>query len=227
GVDNGRQESAERYQASTRTAYHGKALAIVRTGTKPGHLTLTARSAGLRKATATVRTTGGTSAHVTPTPPFAPDPGPDAPAYPLADASYSGAPRTLPAAMLDGDPATGWSNAFHKPATALLPAFEGARETDWVSVTWAKKRRVRRVEVSFTLDATHTLPASVTVSAWDGRRFVPVRGAEVAWAEASGEPTVITFDPVRTARLRLDLVSRYPGEAKGAQRIVLLDAPEV
>ncbi|MER6925190.1 glycoside hydrolase family 2 TIM barrel-domain containing protein, partial [Streptomyces spiralis] len=30
GVDNGRQESAERYQASTRTAFHGKALAIVR-----------------------------------------------------------------------------------------------------------------------------------------------------------------------------------------------------
>ncbi|MGW5372653.1 hypothetical protein ACWER6_25285 [Streptomyces sp. NPDC004009] len=27
-----------------------------------------------------------------------------------ADASYSSRPDTLPAAMLDGDPATGWSN---------------------------------------------------------------------------------------------------------------------
>ncbi|MEU1804560.1 glycoside hydrolase family 2 TIM barrel-domain containing protein [Streptomyces sp. NPDC019937] len=226
GVDNGRQESAERYQASTRTAYHGKALAIIRTGTKPGHLTLTARATGLRKATTTVRTTGGTTTRATPTPPFTPDPGPATPTYPLADAGYSGSPDTLPAAMLDGDPATGWSNAFHKPATALLPAFEGAREADWVSVTWARKRRVRRVEVSFTLDATHSLPASITVSAWDGRRFTPVGGAEVTWADTSGEPTVVTFDPVRTSRLRLDLVSRYPGEARGAQRIVLLDVPE-
>ncbi|WP_421106130.1 glycoside hydrolase family 2 TIM barrel-domain containing protein [Streptomyces sp. NEAU-S77] len=226
GVDNGRQESAERYQASTRTAYHGKALAIIRTGTKPGPLTITARSAGLRKATTTVRATGGTTNRVTPTPPFTPDPGPAAPTYPLADASYSGSPQTLPAAMLDGDPATGWSNAFTKPATALLPAFNGARKTDWVSVTWARKRRVRRIEVSFTLDATHTLPATITVSAWDGRRFTPVRGADVTWADASGKPTVVTFDPVRTSRLRLDLVSRYPGEAKGAQRIVLLDVPE-
>ncbi|WP_039940020.1 glycoside hydrolase family 2 TIM barrel-domain containing protein [Streptomyces himastatinicus] len=226
GVDNGRQESAERYQASTRTAYHGKALAIIRTGTKPGPLTITARSTGLRKATTTLRATGGTHTRITPTPPFAPDPGPATPTYPLADASYSGSPQTLPAAMLDGDPATGWSNAFTKPATALLPAFNGARKTDWVSVTWARKRRVRRVEVSFTLDTTHTLPTSITVSAWDGRRFTPVRGAHITWADASGKPTVVTFDPVRTSRLRLDLVSRYPGETKGAQRIVLLDVPE-
>ncbi|MGW2331332.1 glycoside hydrolase family 2 TIM barrel-domain containing protein [Streptomyces sp. NPDC001700] len=226
GVDNGRQESAERYQASTRTAFHGKALAIVRSGTKPGHLTITARSTGLRKATATLRATGGTSAKVTPPQPFTPDPGPATPVYPLADASYSGSLTTLPAAMLDGDPATGWSNAFTKPATALLPAFNGARKTDWVSVTWAKKRRVRRAEVSFTLDATHSLPASVTVSAWDGHRYTPVRDAHITWAEASDTPTVITFTPVRTSRLRLELVSRYPGEAKGAQRIVLLDVPE-
>ncbi|MFI0773525.1 glycoside hydrolase family 2 TIM barrel-domain containing protein [Streptomyces sp. NPDC021212] len=223
GVDNGRQESAERYQASTRTAYHGKALAIIRSATKPGHLTLTARSTGLRSATTTLRATGGTSDRVTPTPPFAPDPGPAAPVYPLADAGYSGSPETLPAAMLDGDPATGWSNAVAKAATSLLPAFNGARETDWVSVTWARKRRVRRVEVSFTLDTTHTLPASITVSAWDGHAYVPVSGAKVAWATSSDTPTSLTFDPVRTSRLRLDLVSARPGAADGAQRITRLE----
>ena len=119
-----------------------------------------------------------------------------------------------------------WSNAVAKVATSLLPAFDGARKTDWVSLTWATKRRVRRVEVSFTIDATHTLPASITVSAWDGHTYVPVRGTDITWAESSGEPTVIAFSAVRTSRLRLDLVSRYPGEAKGAQRIVLLDVPE-
>ncbi|MEU5640757.1 glycoside hydrolase family 2 TIM barrel-domain containing protein [Streptomyces milbemycinicus] len=222
GVDSGRQESAERYQASSRAAFHGKALAIVRSGTKAGPLTVTARSAGLRTATATVRATGGTSAPVTPTPPFAPDPGADGPAYPLADAGYSGSLTTLPAAMLDGDPTTGWSNASAKAATSLLPAFNGARPADWVSVTWAKRRSLRRVEVSFTIDATHSLPASVEVSAWNGHTYVPVRGAKVAWATSSDTPTVITFTPVRTSRLRLDLTSARPGAADGAQRISAL-----
>ncbi|MZE67606.1 hypothetical protein, partial [Streptomyces sp. SID5789] len=54
GLDNGRQESAERYQASTRTAFHGKALAIVRAGTRPGALRVSARAHGLRTGTATV-----------------------------------------------------------------------------------------------------------------------------------------------------------------------------
>ncbi|MCF3129748.1 glycoside hydrolase family 2 TIM barrel-domain containing protein, partial [Streptomyces olivochromogenes] len=57
GVDNGREESAERYQASTRTAFHGRALAIVRSGTEPGALKVTARVDGLRRGTVTVRTT--------------------------------------------------------------------------------------------------------------------------------------------------------------------------
>lgn len=48
GLDNGRQESAERYQASTRTAFHGLALAMVRAGTEPGSLTVTATADGLR-----------------------------------------------------------------------------------------------------------------------------------------------------------------------------------
>jgi beta-galactosidase len=223
GVDNGRQESAERYQASTRTAFHGKALAVVRSGTRVGRVTVTARSAGLRTATTTVRAIPARSASTTPAARFGPGPGPAAPAYPLADASYSGAPDTLPAAMLDGDPATGWSNAFYKAPTALLPAFRGARPADWVSVSWPRTRTFDRVEVCFTVDATHTLPASIRVSVWDGRRYVPVRGAAVSWATESDKPTVISFDPVRGFRLRLDLTSRHPGAADGAQRITRLD----
>lgn len=184
GLDNGREESAERYQSSTRTAFNGKALAIVRSGTRAGRLTVRARSKGLRTATVSVRTAPAREKVLTPAPEFKPDPGPGAPNYPLADASYSGRPDTLPAAMLDGDPATGWSNAFHKEATALLPAFDGAREEDWVSVDWGRTRTLDRIEVSFTVDATHTLPATVEVAYWDGRRYVPVKGAEIDWATA-------------------------------------------
>ena len=225
GLDNGREESAERYQASTRTAFHGKALAIVRSGTKPGSLKVRARSDGLHSGTVTVRTTTAHTKATTPAAAFAPDPGPGTPNYPLADASYSGRPDTLPAAMVDGDAATGWSNAFYKAATALLPAFSGARPKDWVSLTWARSRTFDRVEVSFTVDATHTLPASVEVAVWDGKKYVPVTGATVDWATASDAPSVVTFDAAGGTALRLTLTSAHPGEANGAQRISRLEAP--
>lgn len=170
-----------------------------------------------------MRVAGPVSGPVTPAEPFTPDPGPGTPTYPLTDASYSGAASTLPAAMVDGNPATQWSNAFAKSATALLPAFDGARPTDWVSVAWAQEREIGRVEVSFTTDAKHSLPASVDVSVWDGKRYVPVRDADIDWSTASGEPTVITFDAVHGSRLRLDLTSRGPGEPAGAFGIVALD----
>ncbi|MFF2204754.1 glycoside hydrolase family 2 TIM barrel-domain containing protein [Streptomyces sp. NPDC058145] len=222
GVDNGREESAERYQASTRTAFHGKALAIVRSGGAPGTLEVTARVTGLREGVVSVRTTPARSAATTPVTPF--EPGHPAPVdLPHADAGYSGRPDTLPAAMLDGDPATGWSNAFAKSATALLPAFGGARPADWVSVDFGRPRNLDRVAVSFTVDGTHARPAEAGVEVWDGRAYVPVTGATTDWATASDTPTVITFDAVRGSRLRLRLTSAYPGEAGGAVRISRLD----
>lgn len=226
GLDNGRQESAERYQASTRSAFRGKALAVVRSGSDPGTITLTATAAGLRPATTTVRATPVRRPSTVRPVPVAPDPGAGSPDHPRADASYSGAPDTLPAAMLDGDPGTGWSNAYVKTATALLPAFDGARPADWVSVTWAGPRTFDTAEVSFTVDATHTLPASVRASYWDGDRFVAVRNQTVTWATASGAPTVITFDRVTGSRLRLDLTSAHPGSTEGAQRITTLTVPD-
>ncbi|MFJ8146687.1 glycoside hydrolase family 2 TIM barrel-domain containing protein [Streptomyces sp. NPDC096048] len=224
GLDNGRQESAERYQASTRTAFHGKALAIVRSGTRPGPVRVTARADGLRTDTATVRARRAASRATTPAPEFRP--GHPAPVdHPHADASYSGRPDTLPAAMLDGDPATGWSNGFHKAATALLPAFEGARAEDWISVDHGRGRAYDRIEVSFTVDASHSLPAAVEVAVWDGRAWRAPEGARTDWAAESDAPTVITFDEVRGSRVRLTLTSRHPGEARGAIRVSRLEAP--
>ncbi|MFI6435858.1 glycoside hydrolase family 2 TIM barrel-domain containing protein [Streptomyces sp. NPDC050759] len=224
GLDNGREESAERYQASTRTAFHGKALAIVRSGTEPGVLKVTASAAGLRAGSTKVRTTPSRSVAVTEPAAFTPD-HPAPPNYPQADASYSGRPDTLPAAMLDGDPATGWSNAFSKAATALLPAFSGARAKDWVSVDFGRTRTFDRAEISFTVSATHSLPAAVEAAVWDGKRYVPAEGVSVAWATASDQPTVVTFDAARGSRLRLTLTSAYPGETRGAVRISKFEVP--
>jgi beta-galactosidase len=224
GLDNGRQESAERYQASTRTAFHGKALAIVRSGTKTGTVKVTARAGGLRTGTAIVRATRAGDRAETAPPAFRPEyPAPVD--YPHADASYSGRPDTLPAAMLDGDPATGWSNGFHKQATALLPAFDGARTEDWVTVDHGRTRGFDRVDVSFTVDATHSLPAAVEVAVWDGRAWRAVEDTAIDWATASDTPTVITFKAVRGSRLRLTMTSRHPDEARGALRISRLETP--
>ncbi|MGW0841920.1 glycoside hydrolase family 2 TIM barrel-domain containing protein [Streptomyces sp. NPDC002787] len=222
GLDNGREESAERYQASTRTAFGGKALAIVRAGVEAGAVKVTARVDGLRTGKVGVRATPARGRATTPAAAFEPD-HPAAVTYPFADAGYSGRPDTLPAAMLDGDPATGWSNGFLKAATALLPAFSGARSEDWVSVDWGRPGTVDRVEVSFTVDAGHTLPEAVAVEVWNGRRYVPTEGTQVDWATASDAPTVIAFTPVRGSRVRLRMTSRHPGEARGALRISRLD----
>ncbi|MFJ5726543.1 glycoside hydrolase family 2 TIM barrel-domain containing protein [Streptomyces paradoxus] len=222
GLDNGRQESAERYQASTRTAFHGKALAVVRSGTKAGAVKVTARAEGLRTGTVTVRATPAEGGAETAPPTFRPE-HPAPPNYPHADASYSGRPDTLPAAMLDGDPATGWSNGFFKQATPLLPAFEGARAEDWVSVDHGRTRAFDRVDVFFTVDAAHSLPAAIGVAVWDGRGWQAVRDTEIGWATASDAPTAITFTSVRGSRIRLTLTSRHPGEARGAIRVSRLD----
>jgi beta-galactosidase len=127
--------------------------------------------------------------------------------------------------MLDGDAATGWSNGFAKSATALLPAFSGARPEDWVSVDFGRARSIDRAEISFTVDATHSLPAAVAVEVWDGRRYAPVTGATVEWATASDAPTVVTFDVVRGSRLRFTLAGARPGEVVGAVRISRLEVP--
>jgi beta-galactosidase len=129
--------------------------------------------------------------------------------------------------MLDGDPATGWSNGFSKAATALLPAFGGARAEDWVSVDWGRPRTVDRVEVSFTVDATHSLPGAVTADVFDGRRWRPVTGLRVDRSGGADAPTVVAFDPVRASRLRLTLTSARPGEPSGAVRISRLAVPGV
>ncbi|MCF2126471.1 DUF4982 domain-containing protein [Strepomyces sp. STD 3.1] len=226
GLDNGRQESAERYQATTRTAFHGKALAIVRSGTRPGVLRVTARAHGLRTGTTAVGARRAPDPATTPAPGFRPE-HPAPVDHPHADASYSGRPGTLPAAMIDGDPATGWSNGFRKAATALLPAFDGARPEDWISLAHGRTRRYGRIEVSFTVDDAHSLPAAVEVAVRDGGVWRAAEGVETDWATSSDTPTVVTFDAVRGSGVRLTLTSRHPGQARGAIRVSLLEAPAV
>jgi beta-galactosidase len=126
--------------------------------------------------------------------------------------------------MLDGNPATGWSNFYVKAATANLHAVSQSRAADWVSVSWPAPQAFGTVSVSFTTSAALTLPATIAVSFWDGHRFAPVRNLQITWATASGQPTTLTFDPVTTTQLRLDLTSPAPGTSAGFLRITEFQA---
>ncbi|MFD9445139.1 hypothetical protein ACFWBR_43500 [Streptomyces sp. NPDC060006] len=98
-----------------------------------------------------------------------------------------------------------------------------------MSVTWGRPRGVDRLELSFTVDDRHSLPATVEAAAWARarHRYVLVRNASVAWADTSDAPTLVTFDRLRTTSLRLTMTSRHPGEPKGALRISWLEVPGV
>ena len=230
GTDNGRQESAGGYQSPEIGAFRGLAVAIVRATTKAGPVRLTVTSPGLGAAAVelqsvrphvTVPAVGAAAGALAAT---TPAPAPVAAASPSADASYSGAPDTIPAMMLDGDPATGWSNFYVKPATANLPAVSSSDASAWVTLTWATAQRIGTVTATFVTGGALALPATITVSSWNGHRFTQASGLRVSWATASGEPTTAAFDAVTTTRLRLDMTSPSPGTASGFLRIAALAA---
>ncbi len=112
--------------------------------------------------------------------------------------------------MLDGDPSTYWSNRYTKVATQTLNDVSNARPEDWVSVTWAPAKQVDSLRPSFIVDANDELPATVTVYYWTGIGWAPVSHQHVTFAGASNTPSTITFSPVTTTRLKLDMTSAAP-----------------
>lgn len=211
GVDNGRPESVEPYKADGMTAFHGKVLAIVQSDARGGPITIRATAPGLRSGRTSVlaiprgpKGPGGLTA-VGAAPPIADGP--------VVDASYSGRATTLPAAMVDGDLTTRWSNSYAKQATQVLPAVSSAHASDWVSVAWPQQRQVGGLASHFAVDAAHQLPASVRVAHWDGRAWAPASNVRVDWG--AGGPSRITFDPVTTTRVRITMTSRAPGTSTG------------
>jgi beta-galactosidase len=239
GVDNGQQENPQSYQSPSVPAFNGKAVVVVRSTQRAGSITLTASSPGLASGTATLRAravhgqgAGGIAAG---------SPGAAAgiaavgiaavgiaaaapasladPAAPMADASYSGSPATVPAAMLDGDMSTGWSNYYNKSATANIKAVSVSRPTDWVSVSWPDQQEFSAITVFFTLSSVLSLPASLSVTYWNGRDFVPVQNLHVVLATASNQPTMLTFDSVRASQVRLTMTSPTPGTGTGFLQI--------
>ncbi len=217
GADNGKEDDAEGYKSTTHDAFNGLMLAIVQAADRSGPIHVSVTSPGLKGAEITLN---GGPAHErqlarTPTPP------PPSTLPPTADASFTGGvfsgfgsdfgvSTTLPATMLDGNPSTFWSNRYSKVQTQTLNAVTNARPADWVSVSWAPAKQVDQLQASFITDANDELPASVTVYYRSGQDWLPVTGQHVTFAGTSNTPSTITFDPVTTTALKLDMTSAAP-----------------
>jgi hypothetical protein len=144
------------------------------------------------------------------------------PLHATADASFSGGvfppgssdsgnSTTLPAAMLDGTTASGgWSNRYTKAQTNVLLAVTNSHASDWVSVGWPNPQRFSGLSAYFTTNANNQLPASVAVSYWTGADWKPVSNLQTTWATASNQPSAITFDPISTTKVKLDMTSASP-----------------
>jgi beta-galactosidase len=228
GADNGKEDDAEGYQATTHDAFNGKVLAIVEARQRPGLVTITATGDGLAPATTTLHVV----AAATPVEGPEPDPidrtftPPPPPTGPVADAGYSGSPSSVPAGLLDGNTASGgWSNAYNKSATNTLPVVSLAHENEWVSVTWPSARQVSSAVPYFTISTSRVLPSALTVSYWNGTDWVATTNQQVQFAAASNQPSTVTFDPVSTTAIRLDLTSPAPNTSTGFMQITELQTP--
>ncbi|HEX6527945.1 MAG TPA: glycoside hydrolase family 2 TIM barrel-domain containing protein [Streptosporangiaceae bacterium] len=230
GTDNGREENAAGYQVAPVPAWRGKAVGVVRAGRRAGPVTVTVTSPGLAAATVRLEAVParGAAAIGTSTGQPAPISGRSAESAgtsgPTADASYSGAPTTIPAMMLDGNLATGWSNHYVKAATANLPAVSVSNASDWVSLSWPAPQRLSSVVAAFTTGGPLALPETIAVTYWDGHDFVPVPDLKIAWASASNQPTTLTFGAVTTTQIRLTMTSPSPGSGTGFLMIAELKA---
>jgi beta-galactosidase len=217
GADNGKEDDAEGYKSTTHDAFNGLMLAIVQATTRSGPIHVAVTSPGLKGAEITLNR--GPAERRLPRSPAAPAP---ASAAPTADASFTGGvfsgfgsdfgvSTTLPATMLDNNPSTFWSNRYSKVQTQTLNTVTSARPEDWVSVSWAPAKQVDSLHPSFITDSGDELPANVTVYYRDNNSdWVPVSHQQVAFATASNQPSTITFDPVSTTALKLDMTSAAP-----------------
>ncbi len=230
GADNGKQDDAEGYKSTTHDAFNGKLLAIVQADTRPGPIHVSASSDGLYGAAMTLYASdrpghGRALVHQARLPRSHSRTARAASTQPTADASFTGGffgignfgsdfgnSTTLPATMLDRDTTTFWSNRYSKVRTQTLPDVTNAHPSDWVSVSWAAAQQVSEIDARFIVDANDQLPASVTVSYWNGSDWVPVTGQNVSFAGTSNTPSTITFDPVTTTRLRLEMTSASPND---------------
>jgi beta-galactosidase len=145
----------------------------------------------------------------------------------LATASFSGS--GFPNNVLNGNNAQTWTNLWSKTNTRTLVNFSASDPYDWLEFYWDSERAMNQVEMNFTTATTNasgTLPlgypvrytvppASLDVTFWDGIGWVPVTGLSVTAPASPSDPTVISFDPVFTPKIRVGMTNATPLSSSG------------
>jgi len=130
--------------------------------------------------------------------------------FATASASFSSTRRKLRAINSGYDPKS--SRDRHREAYDSWPH----KGEEWVAYEWPEDIATNRVEIYWLADGWDVaLPASFELQYWNGADFAAVSNARAPDITANGF-NEITFDPVRTRRLRL----RFSGTGKKSAGII-------
>ncbi len=138
----------------------------------------------------------------------------------LATASFCGSSSLYPNNMLNGSEGNAWGNTYSRGASVLLPAFSASRSAEFVEFFWDGTRVVKDISLSFTINASLAIPNTLKVQYWDGAKWVDAANQAVTKATESNQPTSITFAPVTTNRVRVDLQNATPYSNTGNMAII-------
>ena len=228
GVDNGRQEDAENYKSSTRSAYNGKALAIVQSLPTAGPITIRARAAGLEPADTTVWSVGrdpkvtGAGRLVGVDPVYVRVPVGASPALPAQVTVVNGDGATSRAAVhwqrLDAQrkagviTVTGTIHGLDAKAKAVVTAYLPSRVEPWSTV--------------IPVGASPTLPPSVQVVYSDGvDRMLPVSWGRVVGSSYASAGTVVVHGRVDGVRLGATAQVRVTADFEPGQNLASATSP--
>lgn len=137
----------------------------------------------------------------------------------LATASFTGSTGNYPNNMLDGDEGTSWTNAYTRGASVLLPANSASRKSEYVEFFWDEGKAFNEVSLSFVVNTSRAIPSVLEVQYWDGDEWVAAANQVTTLAAASGEPTVMRFDPVYAERVRVYMENATPYSSRGNMEI--------
>ncbi len=94
---------------------------------------------------------------------------------------------------------------------------QGARVRVGLGRAGRPTRRLARSAPYFVTSASRVLPSSYAVTYWNGSAFVPVKNLTVT------APSTLSFDPVNTNQVRIEMTSPQPGTSTGFFQIAELE----
>ncbi len=133
-----------------------------------------------------------------------------------ANASFTGSTNNYPEKMVDGDPATSWSNAYSRGASVLLPANSASRKSEYVEFCWDASQVLNQTELTFSGSRGTAIPSVFEVQYWNGAGWTKVSDQKKA---VVGQTAKLQFTPVYTDKIRVYMENATPFTDSGNMEI--------